>query len=64
MIPFGEAVFAWRVSRLVLTCTCLTLGMKQLVAQFGLPLTSTCLGLGLIYLGIIEWSRYTPSLWT
>jgi hypothetical protein len=26
------------------------LGMKHLVAQFGLSLTSTCLGLGLIYL--------------
>jgi hypothetical protein len=36
--------------------------MKHLVAQFGLTLTSTCLGLGLIYLVIIKWSRYTPSL--
>jgi hypothetical protein len=37
---------------------------EALTAQFGLTLTSTCLGLGLIYLGIIDWSRYTPSLWT
>jgi hypothetical protein len=32
-----------RVSRHVLTCTCLALGVKHLVAQFGLTLTSTCL---------------------
>jgi hypothetical protein len=38
--------------------------MKHLVAQFGLTLTSTCLGLGLIYLVIISWSRCTPSLRT
>jgi hypothetical protein len=37
---------------------------EALSTQFKLTLTSTCLGLGLIYLGIIEWSRYTPSLRT
>jgi hypothetical protein len=65
MIPFGEAVSVRRVSRLVLTChVSAALGMKHLVAPFGLALTSSCLGLGLIYLVIIEWSRYKPSLWT
>jgi hypothetical protein len=29
---------------------------------FPCPFLPTCLGLGLIYLVIIEWSRYTPSL--
>jgi hypothetical protein len=29
-------------------------GIKHLVAQFGLTLASTCLGLGLIYLVIIR----------
>jgi hypothetical protein len=38
--------------------------MKHLVAQFGFTLTSSCLALGQIYLVIIEWSRYTPSLQT
>ncbi len=40
------------------------LGMKHLVAQFGLTLTSPCLGLRLIYLVIIRWCRCTPSLRT
>jgi hypothetical protein len=42
------------------------LGMKHFVAQFGLTLTSTCLGLGLIYVDvvIIRSSRCTPSLQT
>jgi hypothetical protein len=30
------------------------LGMKHLVAQFGLTLTCSCLALGLIYLGIVS----------
>jgi hypothetical protein len=39
-------------------------GMKHLVAQFGLTVTSTCLGLGLIHLVSIRPSRNTPSLRT
>jgi hypothetical protein len=65
MLPFGEAVLVWRVSRLVLTCTCLRRARHEaLSSQFGLTLTSTCLGLGLINLVFMEWSRYTPSLRT
>jgi hypothetical protein len=60
MIPFGEAVFVRRVSRLVtLAHVSGALGMKHLVAQFGLALTSSCLGLGLIYLVIMDWSIHT-----
>jgi hypothetical protein len=33
---------------------CTTWDMKHLVAQFGLALTFSCLGLGLIYLAIID----------
>jgi hypothetical protein len=40
------------------------LGMKNLVAQFGLTLTPTCLGLGLIHEVMIRSSRCTPSLRT
>jgi hypothetical protein len=42
----------------------LTTRPQTLVAQFGLALTFSCLGLGLISLVSIEWSRYTPSLRT
>jgi hypothetical protein len=65
MRPFGEAVFAGGSRGLCsLAHVSGALGMKHLVAQFGLALTSSCLGSGLIYLVIIEWSRYTPSLRT
>jgi hypothetical protein len=39
-------------------------GVLSLVAQFGFTLTSTCLGLELMYLVIIRSSRCTPSLRT
>jgi|LakMenE01Jun11ns_1017448.scaffolds.fasta_scaffold7556772_1 hypothetical protein len=43
MIPFGGTVLSRGISRHVLSCTCLmTLGVKHLVAQFGLTTKSTC----------------------
>jgi hypothetical protein len=52
-----------RCTRTILAAGCI-LGVYLMVAHFGLPLTFSCLGLGLIHLVIIEWSRYTPSLRT
>jgi hypothetical protein len=65
MISFGGAVLS-RGSRGLCSLAHVSgaLGMKHVVAQFGLTLTSTFLGLGLIYLVVIRSSRCTPSLRT
>jgi hypothetical protein len=65
MISFGEAVLS-RGSRGLCSLAHVsdTLGMKHLVAQVGLTVTSSCLGLGLIHLVIIRSSRNTYSLRT
>jgi hypothetical protein len=53
MIPFGGAVLSGGSGGLCsLAHVSGALGMKHLVSQFGSTLTSTCLGLGLIYLVI------------
>jgi hypothetical protein len=65
MISFGGAVLS-RGSRGLCSLAHVSgaLGMKHLVAQFGLTVTSTCPGLGLVHLVIIRSSRNTPSLRT
>jgi hypothetical protein len=65
MISFGGAVLS-RGSRGLCSLALVsgTLGMKHLVAQFGLTVMSTCLGLGLTHLVIIRSSGHTPSLRT
>jgi hypothetical protein len=60
MISFGGAVLSRRSRGLCsLAHVSGTLGTKHLVAQFGLAVTSTCLGLGLIHLVIKVVAKHT-----
>jgi hypothetical protein len=60
MIPFGGGGIVQRVTRLVLTWY----EALSCPVRIGLTLTSTCLGLGLMYLVMMRSSRCTPSVWT
>jgi hypothetical protein len=59
------AVLVWRVSKLVLTCTCLRRTWHEALSSPGWIYSYVYMyGLGLAYLIIIGSSRCTPSLWT
>jgi hypothetical protein len=64
MIPFGGPVL-FRVSRHVLTCTCLGRTWHEaLSCPVWIDSHVYMFGLGLIYLSTLWWSRCTPSLRT